>query len=68
MQKKSTDYYWVTVSGYYPDLSIYIDATFDVYYYDDSVSASISHAYVDGEYFDDEMSLLLVMGILCGAA
>ena len=64
-EKISSDYYQVTVSGFYEKWSMNIDAIFDFYDYGDYCYAVINHAVVNGQSFNDNLSLRTVMAILC---
>lgn len=62
--KIDNETYKVTVTGFSPNLTSAISVTFGVSYYGDSSRVTVLHSMVNGEYFDDEYSNELVLGIL----
>ncbi|MBQ7623948.1 MAG: zinc-ribbon domain-containing protein [Clostridia bacterium] len=64
-EKAGDDHYLISVSGYYDELSMNVEAVYDLYYYENYVSANINHAYVNGQYLSDAISLNAVAALVC---
>lgn len=63
-EKIGEKHYTVTVYGFCPDLASNIQLDFDVNYSGDYVYAKVIYGYIDGEYFDDLLSISMVMETL----
>ncbi len=64
-EKISSDYYQVTVSGFFEELNMNIDAVFDYNDYGDYFYANLKYVVINGQTYNDNLSLRTVMAILC---
>lgn len=63
-EKLGKKHYMVTVSGFCPDLYSNIEIIFDVNYSGGDAYGSVEGVRLDGEYYDDLLSIGIVMGAI----
>ena len=65
-EKVDSTHYVVTVSGFIPETYSNVELSFDINYADDYVYASAKEVVLDGDYYDDALTLSFVLGSIYG--
>jgi ribosomal protein L40E len=63
-KKVANKHYEVSVDGFCPDLGSNIVIDFDVNYLDDTIYARVTSVTINGDYYDDILSIALVMNAI----